>query len=543
MVKLVHPVTHELAITKAKLEQNEKRLLEHMNEVTRLEKELAKLRQETTPTSPIQTPTSSPTSTKPPEVNLGKHRQQATRAPSQEASTSSQNQIRRTIRTRPSQMVPRYAKSTQASEAKAAQELKVLSPTYKQPLIPPAVRITIQTSSWAATRDFTGSCLPERYQYKDGMLVKENYGFLRSTQSTANKSKSKFSTLYKAEPVYPSQDGCKAESQPGCWASSKSRKAGTSTSAPFESPRENWRHHVSEFTSTRRWLHKLEFNQAPHAMSQQAYKDLIDIHILPLETRLEGTCNQWLDGPLANLCINDEFQFQLLLRAREVRFEGLQLRKYLEAFGNYANVFQLRQNCADLVRKTVVDVIELRHETSHYHKPGFGVPSLHSVDDHIKDVQKMAIHLYDARRAAEARGLRDELRAAAERTLHNVEALELLTALPFAGYPWEYHHESMFEKIRWRMDHGYPKFNEFPEVVVRIAEGWDLEGYHMKGESFDWIVDEKEGTSQEKKEVTTRRHSISDLEARVQIDRERPVLFSRRASVDAAEGMRSLARI
>ncbi|KUI72132.1 hypothetical protein VM1G_07656 [Cytospora mali] len=251
-------------------------------------------------------------------------------------------------------------------------------------------------------------------------------------------------------------------------------------------------------------------------MSQQAYKDITDLHILQLETRLEGTCNQWLDDPLANLCINDEVQFRLLLRAREqqVRFEGLQLRKYLEAFGSYANVFQSRHNCADLVRKTIVDVIELRHETSHYHKPGFGVASLHSVDDHIKDVQKLAIHLYDARRAA----LRDELGAAAERTLHNIEVLELLTALSFAGYPWEYHHESIFEKIRWRMDQGYSELNEFPEVVVRIAEGWDLESYHMKGESFGWIVDEKEGPSQEKKEVTARRHSISDLPASKSIE-------------------------
>lgn len=61
--------------------------------------------------------------------------------------------------------------------------------------------------------------------------------------------------------------------------------------------------------------------------------------------------------------------------------------------------------------------------------------SISKVDEHLTNVQKLAIQLYDEEAALEARGLRDELRQAAQNTLDEIMALETLVILPFAGYP------------------------------------------------------------------------------------------------------------
>ena len=156
------------------------------------------------------------------------------------------------------------------------------------------------------------------------------------------------------------------------------------------------------------------------------------------------------------------------------------------------------------------NVVHLRHTTSHYHNHGLGVPSLRAVDDFIKDVQKLAIHFYDADRAAEARALRDELHEAAKDTLREVEALEPLVALPFAGYPWLYHHESMFSDIRHEMQRGRADLDGFAEVIVRVAHDWDDECYGRKREPPVLCVDSEEKLHQDKRRISARRHSISE---------------------------------
>lgn len=259
---------------------------------------------------------------------------------------------------------------------------------------------------------------------------------------------------------------------------------------PGEYQRENWRSSKLR-PESKSWLHSLCFGVPAHTMSDKEFQDLMDLHNLPLATRLED--DDWLDSELGNVLIDDELLFRLLTRGRElaqkcfwsfmdknqpeirqrefpggwqqVKLEGLILDDMLEPF-----CLSFRQNDSALARNALFAVVQLRNLTCHWNRDGLGWsrPVARTVDLHLKNVQKLAIHFYDEERAAEARKLRDEARQAVEDTVSEMEELEPL----FDVYPWKYHHARMFEQIEYAKYENTPEVLKYPDVILRAVEIW-----------------------------------------------------------------------
>lgn len=257
-----------------------------------------------------------------------------------------------------------------------------------------------------------------------------------------------------------------------------------------EAPKEKWRRSQLR-PESKSWLHRLSFGKPAHTLSDVEYRDLIDLHILPLKTRLEN--DDWLNSSLENVRIDDEGFFRLLTRGRELAQKCLwafmdknqpeicrrefpggwqQVRLEVSALKPAVDFWALkfRGNNAQLARDALFAVVPLRHLICHWNQfdLGWSRSAPRSADMHLKNVQKLAIHLYDEERAVEARGLRDEARQAVENSVAEIEALEPL----FDVCEWKYHHEQMFEQIEYTKDRTTTDPSSYPDVIVRAAEAW-----------------------------------------------------------------------
>lgn len=316
--------------------------------------------------------------------------------------------------------------------------------------------------------------------------------------------------------------------------------------------KENWRESLLR-PESKSWLHRLSFAKPAHTLSDAEYKDILDLHRLPLATRLED--EDWLNSPLEHVRADDERLFRLLTRGREVAqkclwayldrnqpdvrrreypggWQHVQLEVTALDYSVGYRVLQFRQNDLELVWRTLHAVVRLRHTTCHWNQRnlGWARPSPRAVDAHLKNVQKLAIQLYDEKRAAEARSLRDEARRAVEETVEEIEALEPL----FDVYPWKYHHEQMFTQIQHAKDEKTPDLYQYPAVVLRAAEAWSRHHSSDQASEDDWeredritedpepktrdqqndVEDEKENAASTTKHAFTnrtlsRRHSLS----------------------------------
>lgn len=255
-------------------------------------------------------------------------------------------------------------------------------------------------------------------------------------------------------------------------------------------PKQKWR--GSQLPpESKSWLHPLSFRKPAHTLSDVEYKELIDLHVLPLKTRLED--DSWLNSCLGHVRVDDERLVRLVTKGRELaqkclwmfmdkhqpdirrrEFPGgwqqvrLEVSALMPAVPSWSLSF--RGNSAQLARDALFAVVPLRHLTCHWnqHDLGWARPAPRVVDRHLKNVQKLAIHLYDEECAMEARKLRDEARQAVEDTVAEIEALEPL----FDVYEWKYHHEQMFEQIKYAEGENDPDMYKYPDVILRAAEAW-----------------------------------------------------------------------
>lgn len=257
-----------------------------------------------------------------------------------------------------------------------------------------------------------------------------------------------------------------------------------------EAPIEKWRESQRR-PDSKSWLHRLSFGKPAHTLSDVEYKDLIDLHTLPLKTRLED--DDWLNSHLENVRIDDERLFRLLTRGRELAQKCLwafmdnnqphicrrefpggwqQVRLEVSALMPAVDFWALgfRGNNSQMARDALFAVVPLRHLICHWNQfdLGWSRSAPRSADMHLKNVQKLAIHLYDEERAVEARGLRDEARQAVEDSVAEIEALEPL----FDVCEWKFHHEQMFEQIEYTKDRTTTDPCRYPDVILRAAEVW-----------------------------------------------------------------------
>lgn len=281
----------------------------------------------------------------------------------------------------------------------------------------------------------------------------------------------------------------------------------------------------------------------------------MDLYVLPLKTRLED--DDWLDSCLEHVRVDDERLFRLLTRGREVaqkclwtfmdrhrpeirrrEFPGgwqqvkLEVSALMPIVDSWA--LRFRQNNPRLARDALFAVVPLRHLTCHWNKHdlGWSRPAARTVDVHLKNVQKLAIHLYDEEHAAEARMLRDEASQTVHDTIAEIEALEPLLDV----CSWEYHHEQMFEQVKFAREENDQHLFRFPDVILRAAEAWSRrrssldqtsEEDTMSDENTNTVEDQQPQQAEEKHAdagkksantmanqvpvigVTSRRHSIS----------------------------------
>lgn len=225
-------------------------------------------------------------------------------------------------------------------------------------------------------------------------------------------------------------------------------------------------------------------------MSDEMYTDIIDLHVLPLSTRLDDEA--WLEADLQDVRVDDEYLLGLLTRgkqiaqkclwkhmdkhepdARECYFPGgwhqVKLeRDVLRAIlpGNLG----YRANDPELAYDAALSVVRLRNAVCHWSAGSipWGRHAARVVDQLLKDLQKFAICLYDEESALAARELRDEARRAVEDTISELEAVEPL----FDEYQFKYHHKQMFEQIAMAREGGYLADFRFPGVILRAADLW-----------------------------------------------------------------------
>lgn len=269
-------------------------------------------------------------------------------------------------------------------------------------------------------------------------------------------------------------------------------------------PKEKWRQSQLR-PESKSWLHSLTFEISAHNLSDVEYKDLVDLHVLPLKTRLED--DDWLDSCLEHVRVDDERLFRLLTKGRELAQKclwlfmdkhqpGIRRREFPGGWQQVrlevsalqpavaSSALSWRQNSPQLARDALLAIVPLRHLTCHWNQfdLGWSRPAPRLVDRHLKNVQKLAIHLYDEESAMEARKLRDEAHQAVEDTVAEMEALEPL----FGVYEWKYHHEQMFEQIKYAKEENDPEMFRYPDVILRAAEAWS-----RRHPSFDQTFEEE----------------------------------------------------
>ncbi|KAL1852422.1 hypothetical protein Daus18300_012181 [Diaporthe australafricana] len=448
MVEIVHPVAHQIT---CKLEEAYEQLAAARDEITSLRDEVARLHQHMP--SQFKEKPESPTNT--------------ILAPSEHKNIESSE--------------PRYAQATESTERRSA---KPITQT-QHPVTTSAITLTLKPISYDWGRpqwDCTGGAFPNKYQCRDGCLVKLPIGYLNATTSSSIKQCPK-PLRWPVEPETASTEA-QLEGYPS------SRRA-EGSSAQNSDDNDSWRNKIDYSCRSwpLRWLHKRK--TSAHKLSDTGYRDLIDLHVLVPATRLYD--DQWLKSPLNHMLIDDAQQARLLTQGREtaqkclwnfaekrmpgknpwagwqqVRFEWAVLSiSWGQEWHEYYRSLNFRASEAALVWKTMQDVINLS---------GLYPFNLSRVDKHLKSVQKMAIQLYDEQGALEARRLRDELRQAAQNTFDDLVAFGTLASLPFAGYPWKHHHERVLRGLCTRIYHadvGRGRLDEhFPGEVGRVAEDW-----------------------------------------------------------------------
>lgn len=438
--------------------------------------------------------------------------------------------------------IPRYARATQASEQRSA---KLTTQPQNQTTTFGTVTLTIKSGRpvWDDWTNCTRAPSPNQYQYRDGSLIKMPTGYLKSTKSSKAKLCPKIWRGFVKPVETPSGTQLEVRPRPwweeeGCASASNDDRWAT---YERESLRKPW---------SLGWL--INLYRSPHKLSDTEYRDLMDLVSLLPATRLED--DELKKTSLKHMLIDDEKQARLLVQGRElaqrcfwnlaeermpgrnpwtswrhVRFEWGVLSERWGGGSTYFNLLGSRASESKSVWDTIQKVINLRHTTSHY-SPSSGLfPSrLDEVDAHLENVQKMAIQLYDKPGALQARRLRDELRQAAHDTFDEITALAPLVALPFAGYPWKDHHETVFWRLLSKIrdaDAGRNKLDEhFPKDIGRIAEDWSWQS-DRRGRRYEPPI----SLAACRRTPPKRRHSASsyqisetilDLVARIKADRE-----------------------
>ncbi|KAK7914163.1 hypothetical protein PG985_011866 [Apiospora marii] len=159
----------------------------------------------------------------------------------------------------------------------------------------------------------------------------------------------------------------------------------------------------------------------------------------------------------------------------EVRLEADTIPFYLP----YWNIPDTSELYYEYFEHGLQQVRKLRNAVSHFRGQWWDGDEY---DEHLKYAQVLAVAVGDVSRAEGVRSLRDQLRAVAEATQREIEALGFASIVPIRR-AWEPHHESFFRKFE-SMGRGDPGTTingfKYPAPIVLALRAWwwqqDTEG-------------------------------------------------------------------
>lgn len=236
-------------------------------------------------------------------------------------------------------------------------------------------------------------------------------------------------------------------------------------------------------------------------MSQAELEDRMELKGIALRTRLDD--DAWLSDPANNIRMDHDELFDILTRAERLAkrclWRWLRInhpgkctrlgfhylsdmdlgRQIMESLsGGGYEMYQYRYTQSYEIHRCIEDLIRLRNRVHHFNGADF---TMEIVDEYLHDVQNLAVKLYDEESARSARDLRDRVFQVARGVAGEIEALGLLTALPFQWqYPWQHHHVELFTAIRARPlfgeYDGAQNFQDYSPSTMRAALDWSDAG-------------------------------------------------------------------
>ena len=215
-----------------------------------------------------------------------------------------------------------------------------------------------------------------------------------------------------------------------------------------------------------------------------------------LETRCRLRDNSWLSGPSGQVYVRSNTAYRFLCQAfrlaqetfREAArehwpqvFESAGLREgpqeVLFGWTELEKTFYIHDTTKFSIKTSrwhdiwdaMLDMVEVRNSVAHF--GGRYWNDNETYDRLLANCQRLAVRVYDERRAFKIREIRDKLRKEADRTLQSIERLSWLDALPYAR-PWEYHHERAFRRARGPADLCGAYEEHVPQGIRRGADIW-----------------------------------------------------------------------
>lgn len=308
--------------------------------------------------------------------------------------------------------------------------------------------------------------------YQDGELNVMQFGFLNSTASRQHYEVARLD-------LYP-HAGLNALGRfdPWGWGDPSTQTYNASCSKQIE--------HVG----------KLQSAGTLHIMSGAEFDDMITRKAIAKRTRLAD--KEWTEYIGSQLFINHDRLFEILTETltvakrcvwRWTRTHRPKELKYLSDidFGR-DRLVSLFHRMPNTTTCKVESLIRLRNLVCHF---SGGYQDVRRMDEHVENVQELAVLLLDEENAYHCRALRDRLRAEVERTLEEIETFTMWTALPGAGDMWLKHHSDTVRYAVYELDMG---FSHCPHrVLITAAREW---ASHRRGLDYGWGIPDVEGNTE-----------------------------------------------
>lgn len=374
---------------------------------------------------------------------------------------------------------PSYAQSTKASRVRScasapSNNTSTSTDSNSSSLPSTPISSTISPDPWSS--DIRIPKIPGLLEvhsthcaYQDGTLDVIQFGFLNSTASRQR---------YEAvrRDLYPHAGlNARGRFDPSGWGDPSTQTYNAFCSKQIEQ------------------VGKLQSAGTLQIMSKAEFDDLITREAIAKRTRLAD--KEWIEYIGSQLFINHDRLFEILTETlavakrcvwRWMRTHRPKELKYLSDI-DFARdrLVPLFYGMPSTTTCKVESLIRLRNLVCHF---SGGYQDVRRMDEHVENVQELAVLLLDEENAYHCRALRDRLRDEVERTLEEIETFTMWTALPGAGDMWLKHHSDTVRYAVYELDMGFSHCHH--RVLITAAREW---ASHRRGLDYGWGIPDVEG--------------------------------------------------